>query len=57
MAKLTSRDEQSWGCRAVTVTDFERATRERKGALCVCVGCVCCVCVHMYVVYVSLWVI
>ena len=57
MAKLTSRDEQSWGCRAVTVTDFERATRERKGALCVCVGCVCCVCVHMYVVNVSLWVI
>ena len=52
MAKLTSRDEQSWGCRAVTVTDFESATRERKGALCVCVVCVClCVCV-----FVCVWV-
>ena len=57
MAKLTSRDEQSWGCRAVTVTDFESATRERKGALCVYVCCVCvfvclcvCVCVCVLVV-------
>ena len=50
MAKLTSRDEQSWGCRAVTVTDFESATRERKGALCVCVLCVCvCLCVCVFV--------
>ena len=55
MAKLTSRDEQSWGCRAVTVTDFERATRERKGALCVCVLVVCVVCVCICMLCMSLY--